>query len=176
MPTTNKPTNLLDPLATFEQLWSPRIVASVNDYDVRIAKVKGEYVWHSHENTDEFFMVLDGSFRIGLRTEGVEHEVVLGVGDVYVVPRGQQHRPGSDEGASVLMFEMSGTLTTGDYSGDIPTHIDSTSGRRLDPIPAAASSRYDQLVAEGVVHPPKEPRDIDEIMAQIRATQAPEKS
>jgi mannose-6-phosphate isomerase-like protein (cupin superfamily) len=123
--------NLHAALATFEKMWSPRIVTTVNDYDVRIAKVQGEYVWHSHQNTDEFFMVLDGELSIGLRAEEGEREVTLGLGDVYVVPCGQQHRPVSHKGASILLFEMSGTLTTGDFSGSVPSYIDSTSGHNL---------------------------------------------
>jgi mannose-6-phosphate isomerase-like protein (cupin superfamily) len=117
-------------LASFEDLWSPRILTTVNNYDVRVAKVKGEYVWHSHTNTDEFFMVLAGELIIGLRGAEGEREVRLDVGDVYTVPSGVQHRPASVDGASILLFEMSGTLTTGDYADAVPNHIDSTIGHR----------------------------------------------
>jgi len=122
--------NLTEALASFEDLWSPRIVSQVNDYDVRIAKVEGEHVWHSHADTDEFFMVLDGEFHIGLRDrDGAESTVTLGVGDTFVVPKGMEHRPFSP-GASILMFEQSGTLSTGD-SDDIPDHVDTTAGHAL---------------------------------------------
>ncbi|MER7457775.1 DUF2087 domain-containing protein [Micromonospora sp. NPDC126480] len=86
----SEPIDLTTALAGFEQLWSPRIVTRVNDYDVRIAKVAGEHVWHAHDHTDEFFLVLDGELRIALRdgAAGGEREVVLGRGEVYVVPRG----------------------------------------------------------------------------------------
>lgn len=131
MTTTNQ-VNLDHALASFDDVWSPRIVATMNDYDVRIAHTKGEHVWHAHEDTDEFFLVLDGVFDIELRdAAGVESAVHLEKGDVYVVPRGTEHKP-SSTGGSILMFEPSGTLTTGDVAGDaVPDHVDSTAGHEL---------------------------------------------
>lgn len=127
-----EPVSLTDALATFDVLWSPRIVAAVNDYDVRIAKVAGEHVWHSHAHTDEFFLVLDGEFRIGLRPEGAaEREVVLRRGDVFTVPRGVAHRPSSPDGAAILMFEPTGTLTVGDAHEAVPAYVDATVGHPL---------------------------------------------
>ena len=104
----------------------------MNDYDVRIAKTQGDHVWHVHENTDEFFLVLDGQFDIALRdNEGNEQLVVLRKGDTFVVPRGTEHKP-SSPGGSILMFEPSGTSTTGDrHEGVIPGHVDSTVGHQL---------------------------------------------
>jgi len=125
-----EPVNLTEALASFDQQWSPRIVQRVNDYDVRIAKIEGEHVWHVHEHTDEFFMVLDGVFEIALRGPDGESSVHLGAGDTFVVPRGVQHRPTSP-GASILMLEPSGTSTTGDRHDEIPDHVDSTSGHEL---------------------------------------------
>lgn len=125
-----EPVALTDALARFDVLWSPRIVAQVNDYDVRIAKVQGEHVWHAHEDTDEFFLVLDGELRIALREPTGEREVVLPTGSTFVVPRGQEHRPSSPGGASILMLEPSGTLTTGD-AADVPDHVDATTGHAL---------------------------------------------
>ncbi|PZF84490.1 cupin domain-containing protein [Jiangella anatolica] len=123
--------NLDAALASFDDLWSPRIVTRVNDYDVRIAKVAGEFVWHAHDDTDEFFLVLDGELTIGLRpASGPETAVTLRRGDVYVVPRGVEHRP-SSEGASILMFEPTGTVNTGDHEGDVPEHITRTTGSAL---------------------------------------------
>ena len=127
---SNEPVSLDAALKTFDQIWSPRIVGRINDYDVRIAKVEGEHIWHQHPDTDEFFMVLDGRFDIALREDdGTERSVSLDRGDVFVVPRGQYHRP-SSPGASILMFERSGTSTTGDET-EIPDHVDSTSGHAL---------------------------------------------
>ncbi|MGL5857053.1 MAG: cupin domain-containing protein, partial [Angustibacter sp.] len=117
------PVDLDAALASFDALWSPRIVARVNDYDVRIAKVSGDFVWHAHEDTDEFFLVLDGELRIALRENGIEREVVLARGSVYVVPRGVSHRPSSPGGASLLVFEPTGTLNVGDHAGPVPDHV-----------------------------------------------------
>ena len=123
--------NLSAALATFTETYSPRIVTRVNDYDVRIAHALGDHVWHVHEDTDEFFLVLDGRFDVALRDgDGGERTVELHQGDVFVVPRGTEHRP-SSPGGSVLMFEPSDTSSTGDYSGELPDNVTSTTGRAL---------------------------------------------
>ncbi|QNE73725.1 cupin domain-containing protein [Streptomyces finlayi] len=129
--TPSEPVQLADALTSFDALWSPRVVTRVNDYDVRVAKVQGEHVWHVHEDTDEFFLVLDGSLDIALREEGGERSVTLGRGAVFVVPRGTWHRPRSAEGASIMMFEPSGTLSVGDAHDEIPDHVDATTGHTL---------------------------------------------
>jgi mannose-6-phosphate isomerase-like protein (cupin superfamily) len=129
---THDAINLDAALASFDDLWSPRIVSRINDYDVRIAKVAGEFIWHAHEDTDEFFLVLDGELSIALRAaDGSESAVTLRRGDVFVVPRGMQHRPSSAAGASILMFEPTGTVNTGDHAGEKPAHIASTTGQAL---------------------------------------------
>lgn len=127
-----KPVNLSEALASFDDIYSPRIVPRMNDYDVRIAHTRGEHVWHVHSDTDEFFLVLDGQFDIAMRdAEGRERTVALRTGDTFVVPRGTEHKPSSPGGA-ILMFEPSGTSTTGDrYEGEIPDHVDSTTGHDL---------------------------------------------
>jgi mannose-6-phosphate isomerase-like protein (cupin superfamily) len=127
-----EPVNLTAVLASFDDVYSPRIVTRMNDYDVRVAHVKGEHVWHVHEHTDEFFLVLDGRFDVALRgPDGQERTVLLGQGDTFVVPRGTGHKP-SSPGGSVLMFEPSGTSSTGDrHEGQIPDHVDSTTGHAL---------------------------------------------
>jgi mannose-6-phosphate isomerase-like protein (cupin superfamily) len=124
----NVPVSLRQALAAFTDVYSPRIVARVNDYDVRIAHFKGDHVWHVHEHTDEFFLVLDGHVNISLREGDGERTVTLGAGEIFVVPRGIEHMP-SSPGGSALMFEPSGTLTTGDrHEGEVPAHVDSTTG------------------------------------------------
>ncbi len=130
--TTTGPVNLTTALASFDEVYSPRIVARMNDYDVRIAHTKGEHVWHVHEYTDEFFLVLDGRFDVAIReADGTERTVVLHRGDTFVVPKGTEHKP-SSPGGSILMFEPSGTSTTGDrHEGEIPDHVDSTTGQAL---------------------------------------------
>jgi mannose-6-phosphate isomerase-like protein (cupin superfamily) len=126
------PVNLTEALASFDDVYSPRIVARMNDYDVRIAHTRGEHVWHTHDDTDEFFLVLDGRFDIAMRdAAGSETTVVLRTGDSFVVPKGTEHKPSSPGGA-ILMFEPAGTSTTGDrHTGEIPEHVDSTTGHEL---------------------------------------------
>jgi mannose-6-phosphate isomerase-like protein (cupin superfamily) len=127
-----RPVNLTEALASFQEIYSPRIVARVNDYDVKIAHTEGEHVWHVHADTDEFFLVLDGQFEVALREAGgAERAVTLHRGDVFVVPKGVEHKPSSSGGA-ILMFEPSGTASTGDrYEGVMPPHVDSTTGHAL---------------------------------------------
>jgi len=127
-----KPVNLAGALASFDDVYSPRIAGRVNEYDIKIAHAKGDHVWHVHEETDEFFLVLDGRFDIALRdADGTETTVVLHSGDIFVVPRGIEHKPSSPGGA-ILMFEPSGTATTGDrHEGEIPDYVDSTTGHEL---------------------------------------------
>lgn len=98
-------------LGSFDEAWVPRTVATLNDYDVRVVKTFGEFTWHSHPETDEFFLVLNGSLTIQL----ADHEdVTLGAGQLYVVPRGVQHRPVSEAGAEVVLIEPGSTVNTGD--------------------------------------------------------------
>jgi mannose-6-phosphate isomerase-like protein (cupin superfamily) len=124
---SDEPISLSAALASFDTLWSPRIVTKVNDYDVRVAKVQGEHLWHTHDDTDEFFLVLDGELQIALR----DRTVVLSRGDVFVVPRGTEHKPSAPGGAQILMFEPTGTPTVGDRHEEIPDHVDATTGHAL---------------------------------------------
>ncbi|MCF3180219.1 cupin domain-containing protein [Streptomyces polychromogenes] len=129
---SSEPILLSKALASFDALWSPRIVTRVNDYDVRIAKVEGEYIWHAHDDTDEFFLVLDGELHISLREPDGERTVLLPQGAVFTVPRGTEHKPHAPSGAAILMFEPTGTPTVGDRHDAIPDHVDSTIGHALD--------------------------------------------
>ncbi|MGG2462030.1 cupin domain-containing protein [Streptomyces sp. RGM 3693] len=128
---TNQPLELAAALASFDALWSPRIVTRVNDYDVRVAKVAGEHLWHAHDDTDEFFLVLEGELFIGLREEAGERTVRLPKGAVFTVPRGTEHKPSAPTGASILVFEPTGTSTVGDRHEEIPDHVDATTGHAL---------------------------------------------
>jgi mannose-6-phosphate isomerase-like protein (cupin superfamily) len=109
-------------------------VANVNDYDVRVVKVRGSFVWHKHDDTDEFFLVIDGLLTIDLRDGpgGAERAVDLPSGSLFVVPRGIEHRPRADQQTSVMLFEPTGTVNTGDHEGPTPEHVSSTIGRRLE--------------------------------------------
>ena len=96
-------------------MWSPKIIGTLNDYDVLLAKFKDEFVWHRHEDTDDFFLVVSGRVTIQLRDRDVE----LGPGELFVVPKGVDHCPRSEEGAQVLLIEPRGTVNTGDTGGDL---------------------------------------------------------
>ena len=126
-----QPIDLAAALASFSEAWSPRIVTTVNDYDIRLARFAGEHVWHVHTETDEFFLVLDGVIDIGLREETGERTVTLRRGEVFVVPRGVFHKPSSADGAAVLLVEPTGTLSVGDEHDEVPGHVDATTGHRL---------------------------------------------
>ena len=104
-----QPVDLPAALSRFGDLWSPRTVAVLNDYDIRVVKTKGEFTRHSHPETDEVFLVLTGSLTIRLDAG----DVTLGPGQLYVVPRGVQHQPVSPEGAEVVLIEPSATVNTG---------------------------------------------------------------
>ncbi|SDO09187.1 Mannose-6-phosphate isomerase, cupin superfamily [Streptomyces sp. cf386] len=126
-----EPISLEKALASFTDLWSPRIVTAVNDYDVRVAKVEGEHVWHVHDHTDEFFLVLDGELHISLREAVGERTVVLPKGSVFTVPRGTEHKPYAPAPAAILVLEPTGTLTVGDRHDEVPAHVDATTGHAL---------------------------------------------
>ncbi len=102
--------NLTAALASFDEPFQPRIVAGLNDYKVMVVKAKGDFVWHSHAETDDFFLVLKGRLTIELR----DRDIVLGPGELFVVPRGVEHRPRADEQVELLLIEPAGTVNTGD--------------------------------------------------------------
>jgi mannose-6-phosphate isomerase-like protein (cupin superfamily) len=102
--------NLAQKLSLFDELCAPRIVGYFNDNKLQVGKIKGEFVWHSHPDTDDFFLVLKGRLTIQLRDRDVE----VGEGEVFVVPRGVEHCPRSDEEVHLLLIERRGTPNTGD--------------------------------------------------------------
>lgn len=102
--------NLAAKLAMFREHWSPKVVSTFNGHDAMVVKARGEFNWHSHPDTDDFFLVLKGTLTIKLR----DGEVRLGPGDLYVVPRGVEHCPVAEEEAHVLLIEPVGTPNTGD--------------------------------------------------------------
>src|SRR6476469_2367028 len=112
----NQKINLADKLATFAEYWAPRTVAQLNDYDVMVVKVQGEFVGHSHPDTDDFFLVLKGQLTIRLR----DRAVTLGPGELFVVPRGVEHQPFAEEETHLLLIEPSGTPNTGDTATAAP--------------------------------------------------------
>jgi mannose-6-phosphate isomerase-like protein (cupin superfamily) len=102
--------NLAEKLALFSEHWSPRTVAMFNDCDVMVVKVQGEFTWHKHDDTDDLFLVLKGTLEIELR----DRVVTLGAGEMFVVPKGVEHRPRASEEVHVLLMEPTGTPNTGD--------------------------------------------------------------
>ena len=108
--------NLAEKLGSFSEHWSPRVVSSFNGHDVMVVKFQGEFVWHAHADTDDFFLVLEGSMRI----ETDEGTVHLKQGDLYVVPKGVRHRPVADEEVEVLLIETAGEPNSGDSTERAP--------------------------------------------------------
>lgn len=111
------PVDLAAVLSTFDELWAPRTVACLNDYDIRVVRAHGEFTAHSHPETDELFLVLAGALTI--RMHG--GEVTLGQGQLFVVPRGTAHQPVSSSGAQVLLVEPRATVNTGDTPSVLTT-------------------------------------------------------
>ena len=104
-----RPINLSACLRQFSEHWSPRIVASLNDQEVKLAKFQGAFDWHAHENEDELFLVVHGEFTMEFR----DRSVILREGEMIVVPRGVEHRPVADQECHVLLFEPAGIINTG---------------------------------------------------------------
>lgn len=107
--------NLEGKLALFADYWSPRVVGELNGQHVKLVKLRGEFVWHRHENEDELFLVLRGRLRIEFR----DREIALEPGELLIVPRGKEHRPVADDEVHVLLFEPAGTLNTGDVRSEL---------------------------------------------------------
>lgn len=117
--TRNAAVSLTAMLARFSEHWAPKKIAELNDYDVKIVKLQGEFTWHRHADTDEFFLVIDGQLTIQLR----EGDVVLGPGELFVVPRGVEHCPKADVETSVMLIEPKGVMNTGDAGGDFTIEL-----------------------------------------------------
>jgi len=105
--------NLREKLGKFEEHWSPRVVAEMNDYQFKVVKLKGEFVWHQHEDTDEAFLVIEGEMEIGFR----DRTVTLGAGEMFVVPRGGEHITRAAGECHALILEPRGVVNTGDAGG-----------------------------------------------------------
>jgi mannose-6-phosphate isomerase-like protein (cupin superfamily) len=107
-------------LARFDEHWQPKLIARMNDYDVRIVKVQGEFTWHTHADTDELFLVISGELTIGMR----DRDVVLGPHEIFVVPAGTEHCPRAEVETSVLLFEPTNVVNTGDAGGDLTATVE----------------------------------------------------
>lgn len=111
--------NLAEKLSTFSEHWQPRTVGEFNGHDLMVAKVKGEFVWHRHDDTDDFFLVVKGRLVIEMR----DGSVTLGPGELFVVPRGVEHRPVAAEEVHILLIERAGTPNTGDPATAAPRRV-----------------------------------------------------
>ena len=112
--------NLAEKLRLFNEHWSPRVVAEMNDYQFKLVKLQGEFVWHKHDHTDEVFLVVDGEMAIEFR----DGQVQLKTGEMYVVPRGVEHKPVAREECRVMLIEPRGVVNTGDAGGALTAQND----------------------------------------------------
>ena len=105
----SKKINIKQKFSKFSEYWSPKVLAEMNDYEFKIARIKGEFIWHKHTETDEVFIVIEGSMKILLRGETIQ----LSKGDLYVVPKGIDHKPVAEKECKVMLVELKGTKNTG---------------------------------------------------------------
>ena len=112
--------NIRSKLKTFSDLWSPKVIAEMNNYQFKLVKIKDDFIWHSHEDTDEVFIVLEGTMYIEFNTEIVK----LSEGELLVVPKGTQHRPFAHEEAKIMLVEPRGVINTGDTDSDLTAKND----------------------------------------------------
>jgi mannose-6-phosphate isomerase-like protein (cupin superfamily) len=115
----NQKIDLAEKLAGFSDHWSPRTIAQLNDYDVMVVKVQGEFVWHKHDATDDFFLILKGQLDIQMR----DRTVTLGPGEMFIVPRGVEHRPVARDEVHMLLIEPTGTPNTGNVATAAPRKL-----------------------------------------------------
>lgn len=112
--------NLKDKLSKFSDYWSPKIITEMNDYQFKLVKIKGEFVWHKHEDTDEVFIVIEGKMKIEFEDEIVE----LNEGEMYVVPKGVNHKPCAENECKIMLVEPRGVVNTGDTKGELTASND----------------------------------------------------
>jgi mannose-6-phosphate isomerase-like protein (cupin superfamily) len=112
---THQSINLNEKLGMFSQHWSPKIIGRMNDYHLKLVKIQGEFIWHKHDETDEVFIVLDGSMEIHMR----DGSVTLEGGEMLIVPKGVEHKPRAASECSILLIEPAGTVNTGDAGGEL---------------------------------------------------------
>ena len=114
------PLKLKEKFAAFNEQWSPRVIAEMNDYQFKLARLEGEFVWHDHPDTDEAFLVIDGEMVIEFR----DGKVALAAGEMFVVPKGVEHRPVAENECQVLLIEPRGVVNTGQAGGELTADND----------------------------------------------------
>ena len=107
-------------LSLFEEQWSPKVIAEMNDYQFKLVKIKGDFIWHDHQDTDETFIVLEGNLRIDFRDGSVD----IGPGEMYIVPKGVEHKPFAENEVKMLLIEPQGVVNTGDETGELTAQND----------------------------------------------------
>ena len=112
--------NLKEKLSKFSDHWSPKVIAEMNDYQFKLVKIQGEFVWHNHDDTDETFIVIEGEMKIEFENETVE----LSEGDMFVVPKGIEHKPRAENECKVMIIEPRGVVNTGNAEGDLTASND----------------------------------------------------
>jgi mannose-6-phosphate isomerase-like protein (cupin superfamily) len=112
--------NFRDKLGLFEEQWTPKVVAEMNDYQFKLVKIQGDFVWHDHPETDETFIVIEGKLRIDFRDGAVR----LGPGEMFVVPKGVEHKPYAEGEVKMMLIEPRGVVNTGDSGGDMTAEND----------------------------------------------------
>jgi mannose-6-phosphate isomerase-like protein (cupin superfamily) len=115
-----KAINLAEKLAKFSEQWSPRVIAEMNDYQFKVVKLQGEFVWHDHPDTDEVFLVIQGEMQIGFR----DRNVTLRAGELFVVPKGVEHITRAEKECHALIIEPRGVVNTGDAGGELTAKND----------------------------------------------------
>lgn len=114
------PINFQQKLGLITEQWKPKVIVEMNDYQFKLVKIQGEFVWHSHAETDEVFMVIEGRLRLEFRDGKAE----LGPGEMYVVPRGVEHKPVAESECKMMLIEPRGTVNTGDVGGAMTAEND----------------------------------------------------
>src|SRR6056300_643018 len=116
--------NFAEKFDLFSDLWSPKVIAEMNDYQFKLVKIQGEFVWHDHSDTDEVFIVIEGSMKI----EFEERTLTLSAGEMHVVPKGTRHKPYAEQECKVMLVEPRGVINTGDVRGELTAENDAWIG------------------------------------------------
>ena len=112
--------NLKEKLSKFSDHWSPKVIAEMNDYQFKLVKIKGDFVWHNHGDTDEFFLVIEGEMKIEFKDE----TVILKEGEIFVIPKGVEHKPYAEEECKIMIVEPRGVINTGDAESNLKASND----------------------------------------------------
>ena len=112
--------NLKQKLSIFSEHWSPKVISELNDYQIKLVKIQGDFVWHNHSETDELFLVIEGKMKIEFKDKTVE----LNKGELYVVPKGVEHRPYAEDECQIMLIEPRGVINTGENKSDLTASND----------------------------------------------------